>query len=46
MYNVYSEKTMENLRNRISDFMRLSHIQQKKLFKIDIKSKLYVAQNI
>ena len=27
---------MENLRNRISDFMSLSHKQQKKLFKIDI----------
>ena len=27
---------MENLRNRISDFMSLTHKQQKKLFKIDI----------
>ena len=43
MKNTVYEKTMENLRNRINVKL-LSN--KKKLFKMDIQTKLYVTQNI
>ena len=43
MNNAVDEKTVENLGNRIN--IRLAN-NEKRLFKMDIKTKLYVAQNI
>ena len=40
---LYTEKTMENIRNR-TDVKLVNN--EKKLFEMNIKTKLYVAQNI
>ena len=44
MHNAVNEKTMKNLRNRID--IRLISNKKKRLFKMDIKTKLHVTKYI